>query len=165
MILRSTVAFRQFAAPLDGRFRTALCALDQLLGLVDGELAVDHLMQYREVTFHIVNTRQRTCMGHADQFLAEGQLGLGRQGEKTQVVGDGGTVFTHLLAQLFVRQTALFNQRAVGQSHLHGAEFGALDVLHQRHLHHLVVGGGAEIGGYFFEAGHARGLEAALTGY
>ena len=52
----------------------------------------------------------------------------------------------------------------VGQSHLQGGEILPLDVLHKRHLHHVLVIHSADVGRHALQAGHLTSPPAALSG-
>ena len=103
-------------------------------------------------------------MRHGDEVGTECQLGLGWQVQQAQVVGDSGAVLPYPLAQLLVGEAALLNKGVVREGNLHRVEVLALYVLHQRHLHHLAIGGHTDISGYLFQASHLRGTETPLAG-
>ena len=62
-------------------------------------------------------------------------------------------------------QPVLLDEVLVGQRDFHGVEVFALDVLDEGHFHHVLVVGGADVGGYGLEPGQLGGSEAALAGY
>ena len=53
----------------------------------------------------------------------------------------------------------------IGQGYLNGVEVFALDILHECHLHHVLILNGADIGGNGAHAGQLRGTPTALTGH
>ena len=108
---------------------------------------------------------QTACVRHTDLLAAKGQLRFRRQVEQSQIVCNRGTVLAHLLTQLLVRQLALLNECVIREGNLHCIEVLALDILHQRHLHHLRVGGYADIGRNVFKTCHLGGFQASLASY
>ena len=58
----------------------------------------------------------------------------------------------------------LLYEALVGESYFYGVEVFALDVLHEGHLHHILVVGRAHIGRYGGKACHLRGSPTAFAG-
>ena len=61
-------------------------------------------------------------------------------------------------------QLTFLDEGLIGQRHLHGIEVFALDILHQSHLHHLVVGSHTHIGRNLFETSQLGSAVTTLTG-
>ena len=96
--------------------------------------------------------------------LLEGHLHLRGQFEQSQVVGNGRPLLAHLLRERVLRQVVLLDQVLVGQCYLDGIEVFALNVLHQRHLHHVLVVSRAHISRNRKQARHLRGAPTSFTG-
>ena len=96
--LGGTVSGRQLGLGRYGLGCGCLVGFDQLLGLVNREVAVDDVVKDGEVAFGVVDIDKRTCMSHTYLSGAEGELRFGREVEQTEVVGDGGAVFANALA-------------------------------------------------------------------
>ncbi len=96
--LSGTVGGRQLRFGRDGLGCRCFVGFDQLLGLVNREVAVDDVVKDGEVAFGVVDIDKRTCMSHTYLSGAERELRFGREVEQTEVVGDGGAVFANALA-------------------------------------------------------------------
>ena len=95
----------------------------------------------------LLRTENGAGMALVDGFVAQSQLHRGGKFEETQGVGHRGPPLPHFLAQFLLREVVLLDELLVSQRHLNGVEVFALDILHQRHLHHIFIVGGADVGG------------------
>ena len=86
-------------------------------------------------------------MPHRELPILQPQLYLRRELEETEVIGYRGALLPHACRQLLLRQPVGINQLAECEGNLYRIEILALDILDQRHLHHLVVIHGADVGG------------------
>ena len=85
-------------------------------------------------------------MAHVYLAVAECHLHTCGQLQEAEVVGDGGAVLAHTFAELLLRQVVLFDEALVGECHFECREVFALNVLHERHLHHVLVVDSADVG-------------------
>ena len=91
-------------------------------------------------------------MSHIDFFLLECHLHLCRQLQESEIVGNGSTAFAHTLGNFFLGHSLVFQKMFVCKCNLYGVEVLALDILHERHLHHVFIADGADVGRYCHES-------------
>ena len=96
--------------------------------------------------------------------LLERHLHLRGQFEQTQIVGNGRPLLAHLLRERILRQVVVLDQVLVGQCDFDGIEVFALNVFHQRHLHHVLIVGRAHISRYGVQTGHLRCAPTSFAG-
>ena len=88
-----------------------------------------------------------------------------RQSQQTQDVGQRTAALAQLAGGLLLRQAAAVHQLADARRLFHRVEVFALEVLHQRQLHRLLVGHILDDDRHLSESRHPAGTPAALTGY
>ena len=78
-------------------------------------------------------------MAHVYLLVFQGHLHLGRELQQAHVVGDGGAALADALRNLGLRHARCLGQVLIGQGNLDGIQVLALNILNQRHLHHVLV--------------------------
>ena len=73
----------QFGLGSDGRFGGLFAGLDELFGLMDGEVPVDNVVKNGEMGLGVVDIDERTGVGHTNLAGTECQLCLGGEVEQT----------------------------------------------------------------------------------
>ena len=103
-------------------------------------------------------------MPHVDFFFLQCHLYLCRQFQQSQVVGYCRATLPHSLRHFLLSHPVAFEQMLVGKGYLNRVEVFALYILHERHLHHVLVVDGADICWYCRQSCYLRCTPTALTG-
>ena len=159
------VGLRQGGSRLRNRFFPCVGKLPhQVLHLAHRQVLFDDLVEEAELEVRVGDADQGAGMSVGDEFLPDGDLHLGRELQKADVVGDGGPVLPDPFAQLLLGEVTLLQQPVVADGDLDGVEVLAVDVLDERQLQHLLVVGDPDVAGDLFKAGDLRCFVAPLPG-
>ena len=83
--------------------------------------------------------QERSGVAWRELLLLDELAYAARQPEKSQQIGDGGTILTDTLRDLFLRVAELADEAAIGPGFFYGIQLFALDVLDERDLEHLPI--------------------------
>ena len=103
-------------------------------------------------------------MTHIYLAVAECDLHTCGQLKQTQVISNCSAVLAHTLAKLFLRQVVLLDEALIGESDFDSREVLTLNVLHERHLHHVLIIDSANVGGNGGEADTLTGSPTPFAG-
>ena len=124
-----------------------LGSLHQFLHLTNGIAVLLDFLEQPDLLSRTLQRQQGTGMSHADGLVLQSHLNLCGEFQQTQVVGHSRATLSHTFRHFLLCHTAGFQQMLISQGDLDIIQILTLDVLHQRHLHHLLILDGTDIGG------------------
>ena len=133
---------------------TVFQVLRDFLHLSHRPSVLQGLLEDLELQRRAVEGEEGAGVAHVDFLFLQGHLHLCRELQQAEVVGDGRAAFPHALRHLLLCHACLFEQVLIGQGYFDGVEVLALDVLHESHLHDVLVIDGTDVGRYGLQPGH-----------
>ena len=104
-----------------------------------------NLLEELDLQGRAVKCEQGSTVSHVDFFLLECHLYLCRQLEQSEIVGDGCSAFSYSFRNFFLGHAFILQEMLICQCNLYGVEVLALDVLYERHFHHVFIADGADV--------------------
>jgi hypothetical protein len=112
----------------------------------------------------VLDTKQGFGVAGGELALADVGLKLVVESEETDAVGDAGARLAETIGDGFLRETEVTHERSEAEGFVDGVEVGALQILDERELEHLQIGGDSLNHRHFGQARQSCSPPSAFTG-